>query len=165
MKPGNCICSARSGCRRLRSPPRRLLDRAVALPLRRPRLVALGALLVLAASLVALGRMRLQSNVEEILGTPASRGLAQVSELFGWRERAYLLIEADGPGRQSDSRSHPHAVESINISLDRAPAATSVGSVTEHMREPERIQHSTHASATGTILETRDEQRRHEQRR
>jgi hypothetical protein len=62
--------------------------------------------------------------------------------------------EGIGPGRQSDSWNHLHAVESIDISLDQAPATTSVGSVPEYMREPERIQHSTHASTAGTILET-----------
>ncbi len=47
-------------------------------------------------------RMELDPNVESMLGSRAARAYAELSEVFGWRERAYLLFEADEPQRGAD---------------------------------------------------------------
>jgi predicted RND superfamily exporter protein len=68
-------------------------------PIRAPLRAVVVALVLLAAAGVALARMRLDPEVEGMLGGPAARTYGEVAERFGWRERAFVLIEAERPGQ------------------------------------------------------------------
>lgn len=78
------------------------VERLTLLPLRAPRRVALAALLAAAAAAIALSQLQLQLDVTELIPSPAAQTLRTVGEVFGINERAYLLLEADEPGREHD---------------------------------------------------------------
>ncbi len=89
----------------------------------------------------AVGEVNWYAWVEENVNLRKSRlyVLMRIAEAPDSRAEAVRQREMNAR-RQSDSSNHPQAVESIDISLDRAPAATSVGSVTElPARGPARL--------------------------
>lgn len=78
------------------------LDRATAAAIARPGRTALLALLVLALLSGAALRVEVETDVVQLLRTPAAETLAEASRAFGLDTRAHLLVEAERGGREED---------------------------------------------------------------
>ena len=72
----------------------RLLDEATAWPIRRPKSAVAAAFAVLLLAVSGLLQVRIDPDVEGMLGGEAGQTYSELSRVFGWRERAFVLIES-----------------------------------------------------------------------
>lgn len=129
---------------------RSALDTLTALPLRHPLLVLGCAIGALAMAALAFVRMRLDPDVESILGGPSAATFQKIAESFGWRERASLLLEVSAPSPGEDrsgdlvalaeaiaagAESEPGLLD-VRFGLGAAAAGQSSGAATRELLFP-----------------------------
>ena len=79
-----------------------MYDRLTRWPVDAPRTAIVLVLALLAISTLLLLRVRLVTDPTRMLSSPAARTLNRIETLFEMQDQAFLLLEADRPGREKD---------------------------------------------------------------